>query len=42
MILFEKDLELCEFIESVIDQTDTQIVWGDVLDQDPQKLLEEK
>lgn len=42
LILFEKDMDLCELIESVIDESDTKIVRGDVLDQDPKRLLAEK
>lgn len=39
VILFERDVDLSEFIETVIDGSNTEIVRGDVLEQDPIKLL---
>ncbi|MBP6910057.1 hypothetical protein KBC03_00430 [Patescibacteria group bacterium] len=39
VILFEKDLDLCDLIESVVEESGTDIIRGDVLEQEPIALL---
>ncbi len=42
MILFEKDTTLCDLIDSVVDDTDTDTIRGDVLESNPVSVLAEK
>lgn len=39
VVLFEKDMDLCDLIESVVEESSTDIIRGDVLEQEPLEIL---